>query len=73
MARTYRNIQNINKCALRRPKTSNERKQLTAIIQDNQFEGYQISGMNHIHHRLLNCPTAWDDNTIGCWNTKNSI
>lgn len=61
MSRTYRNIQNINRCALRSPKTSNERKQLIAMIQDNQYEDYPISGMNHIHHRLSNCPTSWDD------------
>lgn len=64
MSRTYRNIQNINRCALRNPKTSNERKQLTAIIQDNQYEDYPISGMNHIHHRLSNCPTANDDQVV---------
>lgn len=61
MARTYRNLDGMNRCALRRPRTSNERKKLIAMIHDNQFEDYPISGLNHIHHRLSNCPTSWDD------------
>lgn len=64
MSRTYRNLEGINRCALRHPKTSNERKHLIGILQDNQYEEYQISGLNHLHHRLSNCPTAWDDKVI---------
>lgn len=64
MSRTYRNIENIGRCALRHPKTSNERKHLIGILQDNQYEDYQISGLNHLQHRLSHCPTAWDDKVV---------
>lgn len=64
MARTYRNLEGINKCAYRHPKTSNERKHLIGILQDNQYEDYQISGLNHLHHRLSNCPTANYDRVV---------
>ncbi len=64
MARTYRNLNGINKGALRHPKTSNERKSLIGLLQDNFVEEYEISGLNHLHHRLANCPTAWDDKII---------
>jgi hypothetical protein len=64
MSRTYRNLEGINRCALRNPKTSNERKHLIGILQDNQYEDYQVSGLNHLHHRLSNCPTANYDKVI---------
>jgi hypothetical protein len=64
MSRTYRNLEGINRCALRHPKTSNERKHLIGILQDNQYEDYQISGLNHLHHRLSNCPTANYDKVV---------
>lgn len=64
MSRTYRNLDGMNGCALRSPKTSNERKHLIGILQDNQYEDYQISGLNHLHHRLSNCPTANYDKVI---------
>ena len=64
MSRTYRNLDGINKCALRSPKTSNERKHLIGILQDSYFEEYQISGLNHLHHRLSNCPTANYDKVV---------
>lgn len=64
MSRTYRNLEGINRCALRNPKTSNERKHLIGILQDNQYEDYQVSGLNHLHHRLSNCLTANYDKVI---------
>lgn len=64
MARTYRNLEGMNRCALRRPRTSNERRQILALIHDVKTEDYEISGLNHLHHRLANCPTAWDDQVI---------
>jgi hypothetical protein len=64
MSRTYRNLEGINRCALRNPKTSNERKHLIGILKDNQYEDYQVSGLNHLHHRLSNCPTANYDKVI---------
>lgn len=67
MSRTYRNLQGIHKYALRHPKTSNERKALLGLIQDNYVEDYQVSGLNHLHHRLSHCPTSWDDQVIGAF------
>ena len=64
MARTYRNLEGMNRCALRKPKTSNERKYIIGLINDNYVEGYEISGLNHLHYRLANCPTSWDDQVI---------
>lgn len=64
MSRTYRKIDYIGKGALRHPKTSNERKHLIGILQDNQYEDYQISGLNHLHHRLSHCPTANYDKVV---------
>jgi len=64
MSRTYRNLNGINHCALRHPKTANERKHLIGILQDNQYEDYSISGLNHIQHRLSNCPTANYDKVV---------
>jgi hypothetical protein len=68
MSRTYRNLNDINKCVLRHPKTANERKNLIGLLQDNYVEEYEISGLNHLHHRLVNCPTAWDDKLISGYN-----
>jgi hypothetical protein len=64
MSRTYRNLEGMNRCALRHPKTSNERKSLIGLLQDNYVEEYEISGLNHLHHRLANCPTANYDRVI---------
>lgn len=64
MSRTYRNLVGINKCALRKPKTKNERKKLIGLIHDISVEDYQISGINHLHHRLSNCPTSNYDRVI---------
>ena len=64
MSRTYRNLNDISKGALRHPKTANERKNIIGLIQDNYVEEYEISGLNHLHHRLSNCPTAWDDKVV---------
>ena len=64
MSRTYRNLEGMNRCALRKPKTSNERKTLIGLLQDNYVEEYEISGLNHLHHRLSNCPTANYDRVI---------
>jgi len=64
MSRTYRNLEGINNCAFRHPKTSNERKNLIGILQDNFIEEYKISGVNHLHHRLSKVPTSYDDKVI---------
>jgi hypothetical protein len=67
MSRTYRNLEGMNRCAFRNPKTSNERKNLIGLIQDNYVEEYEISGLNHLHHRLSKCPTAWDDKVVSAY------
>jgi hypothetical protein len=54
MSRTYRNLEGMNRCALRNPRTSNERKSLIGLLQDINVEEYEISGLNHLHHRLSN-------------------
>ena len=64
MARTYRNLKGMNRCALRNPKTTNERKTLIGLLQDNYVEEYQISGINRLHSRLANCVSSWDDIVI---------
>ena len=64
MSRTFRNLEGMHHGALRHPRTSNERKTLIGILQDNYLEDYEISGVNHIHHRLANCPTAWNDKVV---------
>ena len=64
MSRTYRKLEGMNRCALRNPKTANERKMLIGLINDINVEGYEISGLNHLHHRLSNCPTANYDKVI---------
>jgi hypothetical protein len=64
MSRTYRKLEGMNRCALRHPKTSNERRNLIGILQDIYVEDYQISGLNHLHHRLSNCPTANYDKVV---------
>lgn len=67
MSRTYRKLEGMNRCALRHPKTSNERKNLIGLLQDNYVEEYEISGLNHLRHRLVNCPTAWDDKVVSAY------
>lgn len=67
MARTYRNLEGMNRCALRSPKTANERKCLIGLLQDNYVEEYEISGVNHLHHRLSNCPTANYDKVVSAY------
>ena len=67
MSRTFRNTEGMNRYALRKPKTANERKHIIGLLQDNYVEEYEISGLNHLHHRLSNCPTAWDDKVVSAY------
>lgn len=70
MSRTFRNLEGMNCCALRNPKTANERKSLIGLLQDINVEEYEISGLNHLHHRLANCPTANYDKVISAYYEK---
>jgi len=54
----------MNNFALRNPKNSNERKSLIRILPDNAEENYDLSGINHLHHRLAKVPTANYDKVI---------
>ena len=73
MSRTHRNIEWMHSGALRFPHTFNEIKQLDGVLHEEDLEGLPVSGLNHMKAREHQLPTAWDDITIGCWNTKNSI
>ena len=66
MSHTYRK-QFYQKCALRKPKTSQERKQLLAILDEVELQEYEISGINHMHHRLSKLPHANDDVVIAAY------
>lgn len=60
MSRTHRK-QSYNPCALRKPKTRQEIKQISNLLDDLKEQDYSISGVNHLHHRLSVLPTDWDD------------
>lgn len=66
MSRTHRK-EHYNKAALRRPKTQQEIKQLNHMLEDIQDEDYDVSGLNRIHGRLQDLPTAWDDKVISAY------
>ncbi len=66
MSRTFRN-RHFHPGALRNPKTQNEIKQIQFILTDIQDEEYNLSGMNHLHHRLASIPTAWDDLVVSAY------
>ena len=65
MSRTFRN-KTYNRCALRHPKTSQEIRQITHLLDDLKEEDYTISGVNHLHRRL-NLPTSWDDQVVSAY------
>ena len=66
MSRTNRH-KFYNSCALRKPKTQREIKQIKHLLDDIQEQEYTISGLNHLHHRLSNLPTANDDLVISAY------
>lgn len=53
--------------ALRHPKTMNEISQLEKILVDDDFEEYDISGVNRIKKRKHHLPTAWDDQVMSAY------
>lgn len=67
MSRTYRNLEGMNRCALRHPKTSNERKTLIGLLKDIEVEDYEFSGINHLQHRLSKVPTANYDKVVSAY------
>jgi hypothetical protein len=64
MARTRRNIEYIHSGALRFPHTTQEIRQLDAVINDPELKEYPLSGLNHMKSREHNLPTAWDDQVV---------
>lgn len=59
MSRTFRK-KYYNSCALRKPKTSQEIRQIRNLLTDLKEEDYTISGVNHLHRRL-NLPDHHSD------------
>jgi hypothetical protein len=59
MSRTYRK-KSFNKCALRNPKTFNEKRNIDSIITDKEVMEFEISGINRIKARR-SIPSHWDD------------
>jgi hypothetical protein len=59
MSRTTRKV-SFNSCALRNPKTFNEKRQIDSIITDEDTMDYPISKMNRILSRR-SIPSHWDD------------
>ena len=57
MSRTFRK-KSYN--ALRKPKTTQEIRQIRNLLTDLKHEGYAVSGVNHLHRRL-NLPTHYDN------------
>lgn len=66
MSRTFRK-KHYSSCALRKPKTQSEIKQILGILSDLEDQEYSISGVNHLHHRLSHLPTANDDLVISAY------
>lgn len=69
MSRTHRN-QFYSKCALRKPKTTQEIRQLYSLIEDTKFDEYELSGLNRMHHRISILPTHYDDIVISAYYEK---
>ena len=59
MSRTFRK-NSYNPGKLRKPKTSQEIRQIHNLLTALKEEDYTISGVNHLHRRL-NLPTHYDD------------
>ena len=64
MSRTYRNLEGMNRCALKAPKTYNEIKSLSSLIVDDELKDYPLSKRNRLNSRLHNIPTSYDDVVI---------
>lgn len=59
MSRTHRQT-SYNSCALRSPKTLNEKRQIDSFLTDDETMEFQISGLNRIRSRR-SIPTHHDD------------
>ena len=59
MSRTHRNT-SFNKCALRNPRTFNEKRQIDSLITDEESMEFTISKMNRILSRRA-IPSHHDD------------
>lgn len=63
MSRTHRSP-HYNSCALRKPKTQRERKQLYSILDEAQFTDYNVS---NIHSRMSKLVHQNDDIVISAY------
>ena len=72
MSRTQRKDY-YNKAALRKPQTHQEIKKLSHILDDLKDREYQVSGVNHLHHRLAVLPSDWDDLVISAYYQKPTV
>jgi hypothetical protein len=64
MSRTYRKLNGMHPAALRYPHTFNEIRSLNGILNDDDFQEYEISKLNRIKSRQHLLPTCWDDVVI---------
>jgi len=63
MSRTYRK-ESYHKCELRQPRSTNEKRQLSSIITDDEAILLGIDKLNRMKARQGSCgnlPTAYDD------------
>lgn len=63
MSRTYRKNYH-HSCALRRPKTTGQRRQIAALVADlkfGEYDGLPITKINRAHRHIVN---AYDDLVI---------
>lgn len=59
MSRTFRK-NSFNDCALRSPRTFNEKRNIDAIVTDDDVMEFSVSKLNRIKNRR-SIPSHWDD------------
>ncbi len=64
MSRTNRNLEGMHNCAIRYPKTKNEKSQLDAILHDGELMEFPVSKINHLKSRENLLPSCWDDKVV---------
>ena len=64
MSRTRRNLEGMHRCAIRYPKTKNERSQLDAILRDVELLEFPVSKINHLKSRENLLPSCRNDKVV---------